>query len=169
MKRRGAVVGVGVLVALLWTLPSSAAGPAAPAAGGPPKVKTVTFQVFHRVFQQFRDRVTVPMRQDFRIGDTEYTGRVIEWVPDFTMDVKTRRITSRGNEPKNPAFRIVVRKAGLPRDTVWAFLNMPPHFAPKSQIGFMATEITFLDRGPVKAPDSLAFKSQAPEKKEASK
>jgi hypothetical protein len=121
------------------------------------------------VYQNFRDRLTVPMRQDFRIGDTEYTGRVIEWVPDFTMDVKTRRVSSRGNEPKNPAFRIIVRKAGLPRDTVWAFLNMPPHFAPKSQIGFMATEITFLDRAPVKTPDSLSFKAQAPKQKEAAK
>lgn len=163
------MVGSGLVVAMLWGLPSVAAGPPAPAAGGPPQVKTVTFQVFHRVFQTFRDRVTVPMRQDFRIGDTEYTGRVVEWVPDFAMDVKTRKITSRGNEPKNPAFRIIVRKAGLPRDTVWAFLNMPPHFAPKSQIGFMATEITFLGRAPVKSADSLAFKAQAPPTKEAAK
>ncbi len=169
MKRRGTGIGAGLVLAMLWTLPSFAAAPAAPAAGAPPKVKTVTFQVFHRVFQNFKDRVTVPLRQDFRVGDTEYTGRVIEWVPDFTMDIKTRKVTSRGTEPRNPAFRIIVRKAGLPRDTVWAFLNMPPHFAPKSQIGFMATEITFLDHAPVKAADSTAFRTQAGQKKEAVK
>jgi hypothetical protein len=164
MKRRGTWCAVGVVLAMLFAPPADSAAPAAPAAGGPPKVKTVTFQVFHRVFQNFRDRVTVPMRQDFRIGDSEYTGRVIEWVPDFTMDLKTRKVVSRGNEPKNPAFRIIVRKAGVPRDTVWAFFNMPPHYTPKSQIGFMATEIQFLDRKPLASPDSTAPRELEPKK-----
>jgi len=145
----------------------AAAAPAATPAGAPPRVKTVTFHVFHRVFQNFQDRITVPLRQDFRIGDSEYTGRVIEWVPDFTMDLKTRKVVSRGHEPKNPAFRIVVRKAGLARDTVWAFFNMPPHFAPKSQIGFMATEIRFLDRPALQSQDSLAIRLREREKESA--
>ena len=63
------------------------------------------------------------------MGDTEYTARVVEFVPDFTMDLKTRKVTSRGTEPKNPAFKIIVKKNNVPTDTTWAFFNMPPHFA----------------------------------------
>lgn len=168
MNRSGGRGAVGVVLAMLLVHSAVLAAPAAPtAAGAPPKVKTVTFHVFHRVFQNFQDRVTVPMRQDFRIGDSEYTGRVIEWVPDFTMDLKTRKVVSRGNDPKNPAFRIVVRKAGAARDTVWAFFNMPPHFAPKSQIGFMATEIQFLDRPALQSQDSLAIRLREQQKESA--
>lgn len=167
MNRKRTWNAMGVVLAILFAHSAGLAAPAAPAAGGPPKVKTVTFLVFHRVFQNFRDRVTVPMRQDFRIGDSDYTGRVLEWVPDFTMDLKTRKVVSRGNEPKNPAFRILVRKAGAPRDTVWAFLNLPPHYAPKSQIGFMATEIQFLDRAPIVSQDSTAARLREPKKEPA--
>ena len=167
MNRRATWSAVGVVLATLLAVPAGTAAPAAPATGGPPKVKTVTFHVFHRVFQNFQDRITVPMRQDFRIGDSEYTGRVVEWVPDFTMDLKTRKVVSRGNEPKNPAFRVVVRKGGVPRDTVWAFFNMPPHYAPKSQIGFMATDIHFLDRPPLQSQDSVAVRMRAQEKEHA--
>ena len=154
----GTIAGLGL--ALCMGAPATAATPPGPAA---PKVKTVTFHVFHRVFQNFQDEITTPLKTDFRIGDTEFTGRVLEWVPDFSMDLKTRKVVSRGNEPKNPAFRVVVRKAGVPRDTVWAFFNMPPHFAAKSQIGFMATEVQFLDRPPLQSQDSLAVRLRGKE------
>lgn len=165
MKRSGTWMGLGVVLAILLGVPAQAVPPAAPAA--PPKVKTVTFIAFHRVFQNFQDRVTTPLRQEFRVGDTDYTGRVVEWVPDFTMDLKTKKIGTRGTEPKNPAFRIVVRKAGVPQDTVWAFFNMPPHFAGKSVVGFMATDIAFLDHAPMQSQDSLAIRMRAKDKEHA--
>lgn len=164
MNRRMAWTGAAVALALSIGIPARGAAPPGPAA---PRVKSVTFHVFHRVFQGFQDRITTPMRTDFRVGDTEYTGRVLEWVPDFSMDLKTRKVVSRGSEPKNPAFRVVVRKDGVPRDTVWAFFNLPPHFAPKSQIGFMATEIQFVDRPPLQSQDSLAVRLRGQEKEKA--
>jgi hypothetical protein len=131
---------------------------------GSPKPKAVTLHVFSRVFGNFHDKVSVPLRQEFRVGDTEYTARIVDWVPDFAMDLKNRKIFSRGPEPKNPAFRIVVRKNGAPQDTVWAFVNMPPHFARKSLLAFIATQIEFLDHPPIVSEDSLALKIMNREK-----
>ena len=167
MKRNVSWSVFGLIAALLFAVPAwpaTPASPATPAKPAAPRVKTVTLHAFHRVFQNFQDRVTTPLKQDFRIGDTEYTGRVVEWVPDFTMDLKTRKITTRGPEPKNPAFRIIVRKDGVPQDTVWAFFNMPPHFAAKSLVGFMATDIDFLDHAPLHSQDSLAIRLREAEK-----
>lgn len=138
-----------------------AAKPAAPAAGaaasGVPKLKNVTLHIFNRVFPSFHDKVTALPSKEFRVGDTEYTARVVEFVPDFTMDLKTRKVTSRGTEPKNPAFKIIVKKNNVPTDTTWAFFNMPPHFARTSLLAFVATEITFTNRPSLVSQDSLAL------------
>ncbi len=140
-----------------------AAGAAAGAAAGPRggrqgtlRMETVTLHIFHRVFANFHDRVDARLGREFRIGDSDYTGRVIQFVPDFTMDLKTRRVTTRSQEPNNPAFHVVVRKNGVPQDTTWAFLNMPPHFARKSLVAFLATRVTFENHAPVMSRDSLA-------------
>ena len=37
------------------------------------------------------------------------------------------------------------------RDTVWAFLHMPPHFAAKSMLSFKVVRIEFADHAPVPA------------------
>ncbi len=161
MNRRIALWTAALAAALIVAPPARAAD--APTAEAP-KVKTVTLHVFHRIFQNFQDRIVTPMKTEFRIGDSEYTGRVEEFVPDFAMDIQKHKVISRSNEPKNPAFRILVRKNGVPRDTVWAFFNLPPHFAPKSEIGFVATEIQFVNRPPLASRDSVAVRMREQEK-----
>ena len=164
MKRMGPWCGVVVMLAVAFASAVSAA-PAGPAsAAGWPKIKSVTFQVYHRVFQNFHDEVTAPLKQEFRVGDSEFTGRIIDWVPDFDMDIKAHKVTSRGAEPKNPAFRIVVRKNNVPQDTVWAFVNMPPHFARKSLLAFLTSEVQFVDRAPIVSNDSLAVRARQVQK-----
>lgn len=166
MNRRAMWSGVVVVGALLAAVAAYAApaAPARPAAPAAPKVKSVTFQVYHRVFQNFHDEVTTPLRQEFRVGDSEFTAKVVEWVPDFDMDLKTRKVKSRGIEPKNPAFRIIVRKNNVPQDTVWAFVNMPPHFARKSLLAFLTSEVQFLDHAPIVSQDSLAIRAREVQK-----
>ena len=150
-----------VFVTAAATLAAGAAMAGAPAPGAAaPKVKSVSFEVFHRVFQNFHDQVTTPLKQEFRVGDSEYTARIVEWVPDFDMDLKTHKVTTRGTEPKNPAFRIIVRKNNVPQDTVWSFVNMPPHFARKSLLAFLTTEIQFEDHAPIVSNDSLAIRAR---------
>lgn len=129
---------------------------------GPAKVATVTLAIRHRVFHQFSDVQKVKLNQEFVVGDTDYTGRVIRFVPDFAMDMKTRKVVSRSDEPVNPAFQIVVREKGVPQDTAWALLNMPPHFAQKSMLAFKIARIDFINHDPVlpdttKAPDMPAM------------
>jgi hypothetical protein len=132
----------------------------APAAGAAPaqrlKVKTVTLRMYHRVFHEFRDEARVGLRQDFPVGDTDYSARVVEFVPDFALDLEKHKVISRSSEPRNPAFHIVVRKQGVPQDTTWAFLNMPPHFARKSLIAFQVMRIDFENHAPVLADTAWA-------------
>ena len=103
--------------------------------------------------------------RSFRIGDTEYTGTVVRFVPDFTMDLKTGKIATRSQEPNNPAWRVVVRKNGVPQDTSWAFLNMAPHFGQRSLIAFLAVRATFENHAPVASRDTLAIKLMEQEKR----
>ena len=128
----------------------------APEASG--KFTSVTLHVFNRIFPDFHDKVEALPRKPFRVGDTEYTGRVIEYVPDFSLNLKTHQVVSRGKEPKNPAFRIAVTKGSVASDTSWAFFNMPPHFGARNVLAFVATRITFPDRPPLESNDSLAIK-----------
>ncbi len=122
------------------------------------RFKTVTLHVFHRAFENFHDQIEAKIGQEFRIGDSNYTGIVTEFVPDFMMDLKTRKVTTRSNEPNNPAVRVVVRRGGKAQDTTWAFLNMPPHFAKKSLVAFLATHVSFENHEPVQSRDSLAVR-----------
>jgi len=127
---------------------------------GAPRVRSVTLGIRHRVFHDFAETDEVRLRQPFAIGDTPYAATVTDFVPDFVIDVAARRISSRSSEPRNPAFRIIVREDGVPSDTAWAFLNLPPHFAPKSLLAFKVLRIDFADRPPLLADTSAAAKAK---------
>lgn len=162
------------LVCLALAATAAVAQPTPPASGSPPpkasaaqklKVQSVTLHIFHRAFENFHDQVEARPNQEFRIGDSNYTGVVTQFVPDFHYDMKTKKVSSRTNSPNNPAFRIVVKRGGQPQDTTWAFLNMPPHFAKKSLVAFLATRITFDNHEPVASRDSLAQRLMQLEKR----
>ena len=123
---------------------------------GPPQVESVVFAITHRVFPDFFEVDSVRLKEEFRVGDTDYSARAVEFVPDFAYDLKTHKVLSRTQEPLNPAFRIIVKQKGVPRDTTWAFLNMPPHFARTSLLAFQIARIDFRGRPPMMAGDSTA-------------
>ncbi|HEU4335142.1 MAG TPA: hypothetical protein VFT32_11655 [Candidatus Eisenbacteria bacterium] len=156
-----ALVAGGILFASLAATDFSRAAAPTPAgtpAKKPPassaaRVKSVTLGIRHRVFQNFSEVQTVALQKEFPVGDTEYSARIVRYVPDFAMDLKTKKIVSRSNEPKNPAFEIVIREKKVAQDTVWAFLNMPPHFARKSLLAFKIARIDFVGRASV-VPDT---------------
>ena len=165
MMRLGRALSTGVCAVLLVGAAVAAQAPPAPPAQAKLKLKTVDLHIFHRVFPNFHDRVDAALNKEFRIGDTEYTGTVIRFVPDFMMDVKTGKITTRSQQPKNPAFRVLVRKNGVAQDTSWAFLNMAPHFGEHSVIAFLAVRATFENHEPVASRDTLARKLLEQEKR----
>lgn len=139
------------LIATLLAAPAAAAAPRRA-----PQVKSVVLAARHRVFPDFLEVDSVLVKQEYPVGDTPYSAQVVEFVPDFAMDLKTRKVISRSPEPRNPAFRIIVREKGVPRDTTWAFINMPPHFARRSLLAFFIVRIDFKDRPTMWADDSLA-------------
>lgn len=137
---------------------STAAKPAkAPASKAPP-LKTVTLAIRHRIFHEFADQQAVTLGKDFTVGDTDYTARVVEYVPDFAMDLETHKVVSRSQEPRNPAFKIVVRQGKAYRDTTWAMLSLPPHFARNSYLAFKVMRIDFVGREPLVADSAQAYK-----------
>jgi hypothetical protein len=150
-------------VAVGMLLMAAGRGPAAAApASGRPRVQSVTLLIRHRIYHDFQDLQSVTLNRDFLIGDTEYTGRIVQYVPDFEMDLKSHKVISRSSQPNNPAFRIVVRQNQTPKDTTWAFVNMPPHFGRRSYFAFQVMRIDFDGRRPVVADTAGAQAPPAP-------
>jgi hypothetical protein len=127
---------------------SAQAAPPAPAVGDSLKVKTVTLLVGHRVFPDFKDLLTVPPGKEAQVAESEFTAKVTRFVPDFGMDRKGR-VVSRTNVPRNPAVQVIVREGGVPKDTVWAFVNFPPHFSRNSMLSFRVVRLDFLNGQPI--------------------
>jgi hypothetical protein len=128
---------------------------------GGPQVQTVTLGIRHRVFPDFKEKAQATMRKPFQIGDSRYSATVTDFEPDFVIDPATHSITSRTLQLKNPAVRLIVRDHGVPSDTTWAFLNMPPHFMRKSLLAFEILRIDFVGLPPLMR-DSTALGRQQP-------
>ena len=144
-------------VVLAAGTPAKPAAPAATAAQNAKlKVASLTMVVGHRAFTEFRDRVTVKLNETFRVGDSEYSAKVVEFQPDFTMDLKSRKVSSRSQDPRNPAAKVYVWKNGAIDDTSWAFLNNPPHFGRHSMLAFQLTRVEFENHAAVDAPKDSA-------------
>jgi len=139
-----------------------AAAPAPAQAGAALQVTDVTLRIRHRVFGNFREDRTVHLREVFQVGDTDYTGQVLRFVPDFAFDTKTRKVVTRSADPNNPAFQILVKEKGAPKDTTWAFLNAMPHFTRNSLLAFQVLRIDFKDHAPLIAPPDTAKAALAP-------
>ena len=152
---------LGLLVGLV-AVPLALAQEKPRASAGGARLDAVTLLIRHRVFHDFRDLQRVKLKQDFILGDTDYTARVVEYVPDFSMDLTSRRIVSKSDQPDNPAFRIIVFQKKVPQDTTWALLRMPPHFARKSFFAFQVVKIEFTGRPPIMADTTAAAPAAAP-------
>ncbi len=157
-----AVPALAATAAVVSTAPVLRSAPAArPAPGAALRVSKLSFTIGHRVFTEFRDQVSVKLHESFRAGDSEYSAKAVEFQPDFTMDLKSRKVTSRSSEPRNPAVRVIVWKNGVPQDTSWAFLNMPPHYARNSMLAFRLTHVEFENHAAIDAPRDTAVTARA--------
>ena len=149
-----------VLPALIAGMIAITASWSAAAPPSSPRVATVTLVIGHRAFPDFSDHQKVKLNVEFQVGDTDYSARIVQYVPDFTMDLKTGKIGTRSTEPRNPAFKIIVRQKKVPQDTTWAMLNMPPHFARKSMLAFEIDRVDFIGHDPVIRPKTAAHVPQ---------
>lgn len=153
-------MGILLAIAVLAGAPARAAVQPSPSHAGP-KLDTVTLAISHRVFHEFRDRQQVRLNEEFQIGDTDYSAKVVRYVPDFAMDLKSHKIFSRTNQPNNPAFQIIVREKKVPQDTTWAMIHMAPHFSMRSFLAFQVLRIDFIGRPPLVA-DTTSTTSPPP-------
>jgi len=120
------------------------------------KVAQVGLVIRHRVFADFVDVVKATLGKPFQVGDTDYTATVIQYVPDFAMDIESGHVYSRTDQPNNPAFRIAVQQKNAPVDTTWALVSMAPHFGRKSLLSFQVTRIDFTSGKPIIVPPPVA-------------
>lgn len=149
-------------VLLLLGLSAVAAAPA-------PKLKSVTIAIRNRIFHDFADQQAVVQGKSFIIGDTDYSARIVQYVPDFAMDLSTGKVVSRSQEPKNPAFKLIVSRKGKPQDTTWAMMSLPPHFTRRSFLAFKVMRIDFVGRQPIVVDSVQAYKELEALKEQARK
>lgn len=128
--------------------------------------QTVDLRITHRMYPQFKEQHTAAPGERFQVGDTDYSARTAGFLPDFLMDEKTGKVSSRGKQPRNPAFQIEVFQADTLVERSWAFLKgSPPHFGRRSLLNFEVERIAWKPgRGPIDStstPDARGHESQS--------
>ncbi len=70
------------------------------------------------------EEVSVEIGTEAKIPHTENSIKVLRYVPDFILDVSTKKVVSRSSEPRNPAVEIELNTAGETK-TLWVFARYP--------------------------------------------
>jgi hypothetical protein len=124
-------------------------------------VEAVVLRVTHRMYPNFKEELRVVPGTKFQIGDTDYHGRIVGFVPDFVIDSKTMKVSSRSDSVRNPAFHLEVFEADSLVERTWAFMKgSPPHFSRSSMLAFEVERIIWKP-GQAPADTASAFDSTA--------
>jgi cytochrome c biogenesis protein len=86
--------------------------------------------------------VIVPYDSVFSLPETDLTVRASQFIPDFVIDMQTGVASSRSDEPKNPAVRVMVFRG---KDTLynhWAFFRYPQMHSGTGEYKVIATSYT---------------------------
>jgi hypothetical protein len=120
-----------------------------PARTGPDSVVVL---IGNRMFPDFGEILSTGLHRRQVIGDTEFSFEVTRFYPHFSINDSTRAIVSLSDEPKNPAFRVLVFNADSLADSTWAFYNLDiPHFSRSSPLWFRVLQFDY--RGEVYRKD----------------
>ena len=113
------VAGVSLLLALL-----ASACQTMPQTTSP----MFTVRVRHISDQASFEDHLVRVGDEFFISDTEYYARVQQYVPDFAINLKTKEVISRSEQPRNPALQLAVFYEGELVYETWVLRDNPlPH------------------------------------------
>jgi len=93
-----------------------------------------------RLYPDWKEPHSVRLGERFPIGDTEFSGIVTRFLPDFRL--VDGRAVSASHRLDNPAVRVVTWRDSTAVDSSWAFLNFPPHFSPLAFFTFQLKAIT---------------------------
>jgi hypothetical protein len=121
--------------------------------GGSDTSLVFLFETGNRLYPDWKEEHRVRLEQPFYIGDTEFHAVATRFLPDFRLVNGKPGNASR--EMRNPAVRVMTYRDTVLADSAWAFLNFPPHFAPRAFFTFRLREISGPDGAVLaKAPDA---------------
>jgi hypothetical protein len=131
-----------LLVLLGWALPLAAAAleEPAPSPAAPDSGLVFRLEIGSRLYPDWHEEQLLHLDEPFYLGDSEFTARIRRFVPDFRIGEKGE-ILSLSSEPNNPAVQVFVYHDSTAADSTWAFLNFPPHYAPRSFFTFRLKEV----------------------------
>lgn len=84
----------------------------------------------------FEEVYKVGMNEEFELGDSGYSARIVRFVPDFRIDLETKEVTSASEEMNNPAVLLEVLKDGEKVAEQWAFRQSMPHMGGSTTFTF---------------------------------
>ena len=76
--------------------------------------------------------VTVTLAAPVKVAGTPYSVGVKRFVPDFQVDQTTHEVSTRSDQPNNPAVQIEIYENGKKLFDDWIFRNMDIHIVPHS-------------------------------------
>lgn len=141
MKNPGFVALVALLLSGLARLA------AAQTAAVPDTSLVLVVEIGSRLYPDWHEEQPLRLQQWFYLGDSEFTARIEDFVPDFRIIDK--KIVNMSRKLDNPAAHVIVYHDTTATDSTWAFLNFPPHFSPQSFFTFQLKEIRGYEEGSV--------------------
>jgi len=85
----------------------------------PPSGPTFQIRVRHISNPELFEDHYVRLGETFYIADTEYSVKVLQFIPDFAINIKTKEVVSRSDKPLNPAVQVAVSYEGEPLYETW--------------------------------------------------
>ncbi len=96
--------------------------------------------------------------KEITVPKTEYKVKMLKYLPHFSVDMKTKEVTSFSDKPVNPALQVRVSGAGEPQDQwLWSNIDSPPHETMQEKLHL---KFTSFDLGSSKGTYILAGSSQ---------
>jgi hypothetical protein len=98
--------------------------------------------------EDFVEVYEVGMHEEFKVGDTEYSAKIIRFEPDFTIDLDTKKVVSRSQDLNNPAVLLEISESGNKVAEQWVFRKEMPHMSRKTPVSFALLSVDG-EEGPV--------------------
>ena len=97
--------------------------------------------------------------KEITIPKTEYKVEILKYLPHFSIDMKTKEVTSFSDKPVNPALQVRLSGVGKPHEQwLWANIDSPPHESMKEKLHL---KFSSFDLGSSEGSYILACSSQA--------
>jgi hypothetical protein len=84
----------------------------------------------------FQEVYKVGLDEEFTLGESGYSAKVVRFVPDFRIDIETREVSSASQEMNNPAVLVEVYKDGAKAAEQWGFRKTMPHMGGATTFSF---------------------------------